>query len=220
VPPLLPGEDAGKIVWRDKPEQDISDARESVKESRVSDSRQITRRRSKGIRATHDVPRLRRCSNRQILSAQGLGRVRQDVEAAKTPAAEVIPSLYSRDLRRGKGGLQVRNHPRVLENGKKGQTRHADSRRPVTPTAGAGRRHPGLLATKVDPAAASAGIGKVGWHTFRHTYSTLLAAFGTAPVVQKELLRHADIRTTLNLYTRAVSKQKRKASLRIARALL
>ena len=44
--------------------------------------------------------------------------------------------------------------------------------------------------------------------TFRHTYATLLHAFGTTPAVQKELLRHADIQTTLNLYTQATSADK------------
>jgi integrase len=77
-----------------------------------------------------------------------------------------------------------------------------------------------LLTDHIKPAAAKARIGKVGWHTFRRTYSTLLHALGTAPVVQKELLRHADIRTTLDLYTRAVSGEKRKAASKVARALL
>ena len=77
-----------------------------------------------------------------------------------------------------------------------------------------------MLTDHIKPAAGKAGIGKVGWHTFRRTYSTLLHALGTAPVVQKELLRHADIRTTLDLYTRAVSGEKRKAASKVARALL
>src|SRR2546422_1447816 len=51
------------------------------------------------------------------------------------------------------------------------------------------------------PAGMAAQIGRVGWHTFRHTYSTLLRAFGVDVKVQQELLRHADIRTTMNLYT-------------------
>ncbi len=76
-----------------------------------------------------------------------------------------------------------------------------------------------ILADYLKPAAARAKIGIVGWHTFRRTYSTLLHAFGTAPVVQKELLRHADIRTTLDLYTRAVSEDKRTASSKVAHAL-
>ena len=77
-----------------------------------------------------------------------------------------------------------------------------------------------LLTDHIKPAAVRAGVGNVGWHTFRRTYSTLLHALGTAPVVQKELLRHADIRTTLDIYTRAVSSDKRKAASKIAKALL
>jgi hypothetical protein len=30
-----------------------------------------------------------------------------------------------------------------------------------------------------------AGIGNIGWHTFTHTYSTLLHTLGAKPVVQK-----------------------------------
>jgi len=47
------------------------------------------------------------------------------------------------------------------------------------------------------PAAAKAGIGRIGWHTFRHSHSTLLHALGVDLKVQQELLRHADIRTTM-----------------------
>jgi len=76
-----------------------------------------------------------------------------------------------------------------------------------------------MLAKRVKPAAIRAKIGNVGWHTFRHTYSTLLHALGTTPAVQKELLRHANIRTTLNVYTQAVSAEKRSAASRVARLL-
>ena len=51
-----------------------------------------------------------------------------------------------------------------------------------------------ILADHIKPAAVRAGImGKVGWHTLRHTYSTLLRALGTDVKVQQELLRHADV---------------------------
>jgi integrase len=76
-----------------------------------------------------------------------------------------------------------------------------------------------MLADHLKPAAVKAGIGNIGWHTFRHTYSTLLHAMGAAPAVQKELLRHANIQTTLNVYTQAVSEEKRVAASRVARAL-
>jgi len=38
--------------------------------------------------------------------------------------------------------------------------------------------------------------------------------------VQQELLRHADITTTLNVYTQAVSEQKREAASKVVKALL
>jgi integrase len=73
----------------------------------------------------------------------------------------------------------------------------------------------------VKPAVVRAGITKrAGWHTFRHSYSTLLRANGTDMKVQRELLRHSNIGTTLNLYTQAVSEQKRAAHGQVVGQLL
>ena len=77
----------------------------------------------------------------------------------------------------------------------------------------------GILTDHLKPAAAKAGIGSIGWHTYRHSYATLLHDFGTTLAVQKELLRHADIRTTMNIYTHAVSPAKRAAAARVVDAL-
>src|SRR6266487_539698 len=49
-------------------------------------------------------------------------------------------------------------------------------------------------------AAARAGIGKLGTHSLRHSYRSWLDAVGTAIAVQQKLMRHSDIRTTLNIY--------------------
>jgi hypothetical protein len=69
-----------------------------------------------------------------------------------------------------------------------------------------------ILADHIKPAAVRAGIaGKVGWHTLRHTYSSLLRSLRTDVKVQQALLRHADVSTTLNMCTQAVSEQKREA---------
>lgn len=76
-----------------------------------------------------------------------------------------------------------------------------------------------ILADYLKPAAAKAEIGKIGWHTFRHTYSTLLHALGRKPAVQKELLRHADIQTTLNIYTQAISGEKCEAAAKVVDVL-
>ena len=54
----------------------------------------------------------------------------------------------------------------------------------------------------------------------RQTLSAVLHALGTTPAVQKELLRHADIQTTMNIYTQAVSTAKREAVHRVAEVLL
>jgi integrase len=49
-------------------------------------------------------------------------------------------------------------------------------------------------------AAESAGIGKLPTHTLRHSYRSWLDAVGTPIAVQQKLMRHTDIRTTMNLY--------------------
>jgi site-specific recombinase XerD len=78
-----------------------------------------------------------------------------------------------------------------------------------------------MLARQIKPAAASAQIGtEIGWHTFRHTYSCLLRQLGVDVKVQQELMRHSDIRTTMNVYTQAVSEQKRSAQSSVVRLVL
>jgi integrase len=77
-----------------------------------------------------------------------------------------------------------------------------------------------MLADHIKPAALRPGIGKVGWHTFRHTFSSILHRAGTDMAVQKELLRHADIQTTMNIYTQAVSADKRVAIQQVVKVLL
>src|SRR6267142_629639 len=47
--------------------------------------------------------------------------------------------------------------------------------------------------------ARKLGITKrIGWHTFRHTYSTLLRSTGAELKIMQELLRHSTIRVTLD----------------------
>ncbi len=69
-----------------------------------------------------------------------------------------------------------------------------------------------LLRRWIQPAARRVGISRrVGWHTFRHTYSTLLRANGEDVKVVQELLRHANSKITMDVYTQALSPAKRKA---------
>jgi integrase len=79
----------------------------------------------------------------------------------------------------------------------------------------------GLQYRKLRPAARRAGLGEgIGWHTFRHTYASLLRANGEDLKVQQELLRHADIRTTMNHYTQAMPEAKRNAHRKVVQMIL
>jgi integrase len=77
-----------------------------------------------------------------------------------------------------------------------------------------------LMRTIIRPAATKIGITQhIGWHTFRHTYSSLLRANKTDIKVTQELLRHASSRVTLDTYTQAVTAQKRRAQSSVIRLL-
>jgi len=59
--------------------------------------------------------------------------------------------------------------------------------------------------------SAACGIQKrFGWHTFRHTYSTLLRSVGTEFKVMQELRQHSTLRP-LDVYTQAVTPAKHAA---------
>ena len=58
---------------------------------------------------------------------------------------------------------------------------------------------------EIQRAADAAGIGHLRSHTFRHTYRTWLDSVGAPTGVQQRLMRHADIRTTMNIYGDAVT---------------
>jgi integrase len=81
-------------------------------------------------------------------------------------------------------------------------------------------RSTSVLENVLKPAAEGVGLGLIGWHTFRRTFSTLLRGNGEDIKVQQELMRHADIRTTMNLYTQANSDQKRQAQGKIVQMVL
>jgi len=70
------------------------------------------------------------------------------------------------------------------------------------------------------PAGLRAGLGPIGWHSFRHSYSTLLRSLQVDLKVQQELLRHSDIRTTMNIYTQAVPGAMREANSKVVEMIL
>jgi integrase len=78
-----------------------------------------------------------------------------------------------------------------------------------------------LLQKIIRPAALQAGITKkIGWHTFRHTFSTLLIANGENVKVVQELMRHASSRCTLEVYSQARILAKRQAQERLVQMII
>jgi integrase len=77
-----------------------------------------------------------------------------------------------------------------------------------------------ILRRRIKPAVVRVGVGKIGWHTFRHSYSSLLRRVGADIKVQQELLRHSTIQSTMNVYTQAMSEGKRAANSVIVRSVL
>jgi integrase len=78
-----------------------------------------------------------------------------------------------------------------------------------------------VLQKVIRPAALKAGIHKrLGWHTFRHTFSTLLIANGENVKVVQELMRHASSRCTLEVYSQARIMAKRQAQQRVVQMIL
>jgi integrase len=64
-------------------------------------------------------------------------------------------------------------------------------------------------------AGADSGIGPLGTHAFRHTYRSWLDAVGTPIAVQQKLMRHSDIRTTMNIYGSVVTNEMEEAGSRV-----
>lgn len=78
-----------------------------------------------------------------------------------------------------------------------------------------------LMKRHIRPVAKANGIHKrIGWHTFRHTFGTLLKGNGEDVKTVQELLRHANSRITLEVYTQAVTSNKRAAQSRVVRMMV
>jgi integrase len=66
-------------------------------------------------------------------------------------------------------------------------------------------------------AASAAGIAHVSTHSMRHTFRSWLDAVGSSLATQQKLMRHADIRTTMNVYGRIVTDAMSVAAGKVAR---
>jgi len=75
-----------------------------------------------------------------------------------------------------------------------------------------------IITLSLMPALSSAG--RIGWHSFRHSLATNLRAAGVDLKTAQELLRRANSRITLEVYTRAISSTKQEANDRVMQMML
>ena len=72
----------------------------------------------------------------------------------------------------------------------------------------------------IKPVARKAGIIKnIGWHTLRHFFGSLLKANGEDVKTVQELFRHANSRIALEVYTQAVTPNKRTTQSKVVRMM-
>jgi site-specific recombinase XerD len=72
----------------------------------------------------------------------------------------------------------------------------------------------------IRPAAKRAGIQKrLGWHTLRHTFGTLVKAGGADVATTQSLMRHANASITMDRYVQAISEAKREAQNKLVAAI-
>jgi integrase len=82
-----------------------------------------------------------------------------------------------------------------------------------------GKRHTIPVHDERRQLATENGFGSVGWHTFRHTYRTLLSGEDTPMDVQQKLMRHAQISTTQQ-YGGPPMENQRRANSKVSRKVL
>ena len=89
-----------------------------------------------------------------------------------------------------------------------------------SPYTGGPRSASMLLQKGLKPAAQKLGLGHVTWHTLRHACRSWLSSGGAAVGTQKDLLRQADIATTMNIYGHALSSDMRKSHNKLVKQLV
>ena len=70
------------------------------------------------------------------------------------------------------------------------------------------------------PAAQKVGLSEIGWHTFRHTYRSLLDETGAPIGVQQKLMRHSNVATTMNVYGNATLRSKQQANSKVVQMVI
>jgi len=78
----------------------------------------------------------------------------------------------------------------------------------------------GIQQRHLVPAAERAGIPPIGWHTFRHTYRSMLGNTNAPLDVQRDLMRHSSIVTTIDTYGDTVPETVRAVNSQVVKLVL
>src|SRR5207248_5466976 len=83
-----------------------------------------------------------------------------------------------------------------------------------------------LVEDYLRPAAVGAGViaagwvGRFGFHNIRHSLASYLVRTKTDPKTVQALLRHSDVKTTLQLYSHSISEDRMAAQGQMLEAIL
>ena len=81
--------------------------------------------------------------------------------------------------------------------------------------------HAGIIQRQVlKPKGQEVGILGLVWHTFRHTYRSLLDETGAPVGVQQKLMRHSNVATTMNVYGNSTLRAKQDANSKVVQMLI
>jgi integrase len=80
-----------------------------------------------------------------------------------------------------------------------------------SPRTGGPRSASMLLQKGIKPAADQLGFGRITWHSLRHACRSWLSSGGAAIGTQKDLLRHSNVSTTMDVYGAALTDDMRRA---------
>ena len=139
-------------------------------------------------------------SPRRSLVDQKVGKLKTESSAKPLP----IDPFVAQDLMNWYGVCKYRNAQDYVFATDSGRAGSKKGKQPIWLSK--------VMQYHIQPAAKRAGINKrIGWHTFRHTYTTLLHANHEDVKVTQELLRHASAKLTMDVYAQAVTPAKRKA---------
>ena len=145
-----------------------------------------------------------------LVNAVHSGRLRQNIGTMKTEASRKPVPLDAglADVLRGWRGIC----PYMQDADYIFASPDMHGKQPYWPTS--------AMADHIRPAALRVGITKrLGWHTLRHSFGTLVKSQGADVATTQALMRHANASITLDKYVQAVTPAKREAQSRIVQSI-